>query len=152
MRRAVFLDRDGTINVEVRATSPIPAQVRLLPGAARAIAEHKREAGLAVVAVSNQSGHSQGPLRPGADAGRARAEVERQLREEAGACAGRLLLLPAPSRGGGGAPTPVVCDCRKPEHRHAGAGGPRDGASAMEGSFMVGDKRIDRGLRQPAPG
>src|SRR3989442_10231306 len=59
-RRAVFLDRDGTI---VDAPSPgflhEPGRVRLLPGAAEAI-HRLNEAGWLVVTVSNQSGIARG--------------------------------------------------------------------------------------------
>ena len=59
-RRAVFLDRDGTI---VDDPSPgflhEPGRVRLLPGAAEAI-HRLNEAGWLVVTVSNQSGIARG--------------------------------------------------------------------------------------------
>jgi len=59
-RRAVFLDRDGTI---VDDPSPgflhDPGRVRLLPGAAKAI-HRLNEAGWLVVTVSNQSGIARG--------------------------------------------------------------------------------------------
>src|SRR5438445_618001 len=59
-RRAVFLDRDGTI---VDDPSPgflhEPGRVRLLPGAAKAI-HRLNEAGWLVVTVSNQSGIARG--------------------------------------------------------------------------------------------
>jgi D-glycero-D-manno-heptose 1,7-bisphosphate phosphatase len=53
-RRAVFLDRDGTI-VEDVAYLREPQQVRLLPGAAAAI-ERLNSAGLLVIVATNQSG------------------------------------------------------------------------------------------------
>ena len=138
MRRAVFLDRDGTINVEVGYISD-PAQVRLLPGAARAIAE-LREAGLAVVGVSNQSGIARG--RFGLEQMHAvQAEVERQLREEAGAWLDGFYFCPHHPEGVV-EPYAGVCDCRKP-----GIGmleqAVRELGLSLEGSFMVGDKRID---------
>ncbi|HTR20882.1 MAG TPA: HAD family hydrolase [Gemmatimonadales bacterium] len=58
LRRAVFLDRDGTI-VDDPGFLADPAQVRLLPGAAGAI-RHLNRAGLVVVVVSNQSGIARG--------------------------------------------------------------------------------------------
>lgn len=57
-RRAAFLDRDGTI-VDDPGFLSDPADVRLLPGAARAI-RHLNRAGLVVVVVSNQSGIARG--------------------------------------------------------------------------------------------
>ncbi|MBX2998955.1 MAG: D-glycero-beta-D-manno-heptose 1,7-bisphosphate 7-phosphatase [Caldilineaceae bacterium] len=53
-RPAVFLDRDGTINVEVNYLSD-PDEFRLLPGVAEAIHRLNRE-GWPVVVVTNQSG------------------------------------------------------------------------------------------------
>jgi D-glycero-D-manno-heptose 1,7-bisphosphate phosphatase len=58
MRRAVFLDRDGTINREVGVLSD-PDEVELLPGAAEAIAR-LNEDGWLVIVVSNQSGVGRG--------------------------------------------------------------------------------------------
>ncbi len=57
-RPAVFLDRDGTIIEEVGYPSR-PEQVRILPGAAEALARLK-EAGYALVVVTNQSGIARG--------------------------------------------------------------------------------------------
>ena len=53
-RRAVFLDRDGTI-IEDVAYLREPQEVRLLPGAAAAI-ERLNSAGLLVIVATNQSG------------------------------------------------------------------------------------------------
>jgi D-glycero-D-manno-heptose 1,7-bisphosphate phosphatase len=58
VRRAVFLDRDGTI-VEDPGFLHEPGKVRLLPGAAEAI-HRLNEAGWLVVTVSNQSGIARG--------------------------------------------------------------------------------------------
>lgn len=57
-RRAVFLDRDGTI-VEDPGFLSNPDDVRLIRGAARAI-RHMNRAGLPVVVVTNQSGIARG--------------------------------------------------------------------------------------------
>jgi D-glycero-D-manno-heptose 1,7-bisphosphate phosphatase len=57
-RRAVFLDRDGTI-VEDSGFLHEPGNVRLLPGAAEAI-RGLNQAGWLVVTVSNQSGIARG--------------------------------------------------------------------------------------------
>jgi D-glycero-D-manno-heptose 1,7-bisphosphate phosphatase len=60
VNRAVFLDRDGTI-IEDRGYLREPEQVRLLPGAARAIQRLNSNGWLAVV-VTNQSGIARGLL------------------------------------------------------------------------------------------
>jgi D-glycero-D-manno-heptose 1,7-bisphosphate phosphatase len=58
IRRAVFLDRDGTI-VEDPGFLHEPGKVRLLPGAAEAI-RGLNQAGWLVITVSNQSGIARG--------------------------------------------------------------------------------------------
>ena len=57
-RRAVFLDRDGTI-VEDPGFLHDPGKVRLIPGAAEAI-HQLNQAGWLVITVSNQSGIARG--------------------------------------------------------------------------------------------
>ena len=59
-RAGVFLDRDGTI-IEDAGYLADPADVRLLPGSADAIARLNR-AGLPVIVVTNQSGIARGLL------------------------------------------------------------------------------------------
>jgi histidinol-phosphate phosphatase family protein len=61
-RPAVFLDRDGTIIEDVHHLSR-PGQVRLLPGAARAVRRF-REAGYVPVVVTNQSVVGRGLVTP----------------------------------------------------------------------------------------
>jgi len=59
-RRAVFLDRDGTINEDVHYLRRVE-DFRLLPGAAEAIAR-LNAAGWLVIVVTNQSGIARGYL------------------------------------------------------------------------------------------
>jgi len=59
-RSAVFLDRDGTINVERDYLSD-PEQLELIPGAGPAI-HALNDAGLPVIVVTNQSGIARGML------------------------------------------------------------------------------------------
>lgn len=56
--KAVFLDRDGTINVEVGYLSD-PDELELIPGAAEAVAR-LNDAGYIVVVITNQSGVARG--------------------------------------------------------------------------------------------
>jgi D-glycero-D-manno-heptose 1,7-bisphosphate phosphatase len=58
LRRAVLLDRDGTINVETHYLSR-PEQLELLPGAADGL-RMMRDLGLALIVVTNQSGIGRG--------------------------------------------------------------------------------------------
>ncbi|GLC26401.1 D-glycero-alpha-D-manno-heptose-1,7-bisphosphate 7-phosphatase [Roseisolibacter agri] len=58
LRPAVFLDRDGTL-IDDEHYLADPDRVRLRPGAARAV-RRLRDAGLAIVVVTNQSGIARG--------------------------------------------------------------------------------------------
>lgn len=58
MKRAVFLDRDGTLIVEKNYLSD-PAQVELLPGVPEAL-QQLQEAGFLLFIVTNQSGIGRG--------------------------------------------------------------------------------------------
>ena len=58
MNRAVFLDRDGTVNEEVGYLRDL-ADLRLIPGAGASI-KRLNEAGLKVILVTNQSGVARG--------------------------------------------------------------------------------------------
>lgn len=62
LRPGLFLDRDGTINVEVDYLSD-PDELVLIPGAADAI-RRAREAGYVIIVVTNQSGVARGILTP----------------------------------------------------------------------------------------
>lgn len=58
MDRAVFLDRDGTLNVDRNYLSD-PAQLELLPGVPGALSR-LRDAGFRLIIVTNQSGIGRG--------------------------------------------------------------------------------------------
>ncbi len=75
-RPAVFLDRDGTL-IEDREYLSDPAGVRLLPGVPEGL-RRLREAGFALVVVTNQSGIGRSWMTE-ADYLRVAAEVDRQL-------------------------------------------------------------------------
>jgi len=62
-RRAVFLDRDGTLMEDVGYLGD-PHRVKLLPSVPRAL-EMLRSAGFLLIMVSNQSGVARGYLGPG---------------------------------------------------------------------------------------
>lgn len=104
MRPAVFLDRDGTVNVDTGYVSR-PRDVILIPGAAKAIAR-LNAAGIPVVIVTNQSGIGRGLLRQG-DYAQVRDRVAELLREQGGAHVDATYECPHDQRVG-------ECACRKP--------------------------------------
>ena len=58
MNKAVFLDRDGTVNEEVGYMTDL-SKLRLIPGAGASI-KRLNDAGLKVVLVTNQAGVARG--------------------------------------------------------------------------------------------
>lgn len=144
-RPAVFLDRDGTLNEEVDFLRD-PADLRLLPGAAEAVAR-LNEAGLACVVVTNQSGIARGLLDE-ADLAVIHAELERGL-AEGGARLDALYHCPHHPDFG----ERIDCDCRKPRpgllRRAAG-----DLGLDLRQSFVVGDslRDLEAGAALGVPG
>lgn len=139
MRRAVFLDRDGTINEQVGYCGD-PAMIRLIPGAAQAVRRFN-ELGLLTVVVTNQSAVARGLITED-QVRRVNAEVARQVAAQTG---GRFdAFYYAPFH-----PTEAVdpryatdSDWRKP-----GGGMLRQAAQdfgiELAASFLVGDADID---------
>lgn len=107
--RAVFLDRDGTINVDTGYVGD-PGQVTLIPGAAEAIRE-LRAAGYLAIVVSNQSGVARGYF--GLDDVRAVNNRLRRLLEEQGTGVDAFYICPH-FPGGSDPKYSFECDCRKP--------------------------------------
>lgn len=136
-RRAVFLDRDGTINVEVEYLGK-SRDARLLPGVGEAMAR-LGQAGLAVVVVSNQSGLARGYFSE-QDLAAVRFELATQLARSGARVDGWYHCPHHPQ--GVVAHLAVDCDCRKPAPglilRAAKELGLR-----LDGSFMVGDRLRD---------
>ncbi|MBI3945599.1 MAG: D-glycero-beta-D-manno-heptose 1,7-bisphosphate 7-phosphatase [Armatimonadetes bacterium] len=128
--RLVFLDRDGTLNVE-RYYLSSPEQVTLLPGAAEGV-RRMREMGLATVVATNQSGLARGYF----DAA-ALERVHERLRAllaEAGAAVDAIYVCPHhPDEG---------CDCRKPAPG-MGRRAARDFGADPARAFVIGDKVCD---------
>jgi D-glycero-D-manno-heptose 1,7-bisphosphate phosphatase len=128
MKRAVFLDRDGTIIQEKEYLSR-PEDVRILPGAAEAL-QRLRNASFALFIVSNQSGVGRGYF--------TLADVERVHRRMIELLSGvqfeKIYVAPetpqAPSHG------------RKPSPQFLFEGRDEFGIE-LPRSYMVGDKLID---------
>ena len=104
MRPAVFLDRDGTVNVDTGYVSRA-CDVILIPGAAKAIAR-LNAAAIPVVIVTNQSGIGRGLLRR-EDFARVRDRVGEMLRDQGEAHVDATYECPHDPRVG-------ECACRKP--------------------------------------
>lgn len=138
MKPAVFLDRDGVINVDVNYLSR-PEDVRLIPGAARAIAK-LNAAGFAVVVVSNQSGLARGYFGP-EDLEAVRAELDRRL-AQAGARVDAYYHCPHHPDQGVIPELTRACDCRKPAPGMV-LRAARELNLDLAASFMVGDKPSD---------
>ncbi len=109
-RPAVFLDRDGTLNVERQGALRDPDDLELIQGSAAAVAR-LQEAGRVVVVITNQSAVGRGWMTP-----EDLAAVHERLAEllaAAGACPVRVYACPHhPTEGVG--ELRVACDCRKP--------------------------------------
>ena len=137
MEKAVFLDRDGTINEEKDYLFR-PEEFAFIPGAPEAIARLKN-AGFLVIVVTNQSGVARGYF--GVDDVRRLHDHLQRLLAEAGTAIDGFYLCPHhPEHGVGEYKT--ECDCRK------GRPGMLLQAAAehnidLRRSFMVGDKLAD---------
>jgi histidinol-phosphate phosphatase family protein len=146
--RAVFLDRDGTINEEVNRLSD-PAQFRLLPGVGAAIRKLNR-AGYAVIVVTNQ---------PVIARGDCTEETLRKIHDrmetelgEASAYLDGIYYCPHHPDGGFAGERPelkLACSCRKPE-----AGMIQAACAEMNlnpsGSWLIGDSDSDSGAARRA--
>jgi D-glycero-D-manno-heptose 1,7-bisphosphate phosphatase len=131
-RPALFLDRDGVVNVEVNYLHR-PRDLAMIPGGAGVIAECNRR-GVPVLVVTNQAGIGRGLY--GADA---YASVNQAIAEELARDGARIDgWYCCPHLPGAG------CACRKPEPgllRTAAA----EHALDLGRSVMVGDKVSDLG-------
>jgi D-glycero-D-manno-heptose 1,7-bisphosphate phosphatase len=134
---AVFLDRDGVIIDEVNYLSG-PEQVRLIPGAAEAIARLNQR-GIPVVVVTNQSGVARGLFPEEGVA--AVHEYLSGLLAAAGAHVSRYYYCPHHPTAGRGA-YGIDCLCRKPRPGMLLRAAAEMGLD-LGRSFLVGDKRSD---------
>ena len=129
---AAFLDRDGTINVKAPEGEYVesPSEVRLLPGAAAAVAR-LNAAGVPVLVVTNQRGIALGRMTE-ADLARVHARIVSELASEGAHVDG---WYSCPHDIG-------VCDCRKPGtllFERAAA----EHAIGLDRAVVVGDSASD---------
>lgn len=108
-RRAVFLDRDGTVNEEVHFLSQ-PDQIELLPTVANTISK-LNQCGIAIVVVTNQSGVARGYI-PEKQLDVIHTRLSQLLAEQNALIDGVYYCPHHPTEGIG--QYHVDCDCRKP--------------------------------------
>ena len=129
-RAAIFLDRDGTV-IEDVVYPRDPDQVRLLPGALLAL-RRLRQAGFALVLVSNQSGVGRGFVTEA----QAQAVHERmvQILGNGGVLLDGAYYCPhSPGEG---------CSCRKPSPEMVQRAAVDLGID-LQRSFLIGDRLRD---------
>lgn len=136
MKRAVFLDRDGTINIEKEYLYRA-ADFEFIPGAAEAI-RLLNHAGILVVVVTNQSGVARGYYTED-DVENLHRHIDREL-AHSGAHVDVWLYCPHHPTGRGSYALP--CNCRKPLPGMLQEAAARYDID-LEGSTMIGDKRAD---------
>jgi len=136
-RRAIFLDRDGTLSHEVGYVNH-PSRFRLYPwsvGAIRAI----NEAGWLAVVVTNQAGVARGYF-PEVVVDEVNGRLREWMDEGGARLDGLYVCLHHPSVGE--PPYRKDCDCRKPKPgmlRRA----ERELGADLARSWVVGDRRSD---------
>jgi len=147
-RPAVFLDRDGTLNIETKLLSS-PAQLELLPGAAHAVRTLNR-AGLLAIVVTNQAKIARGDCSE-SDLEQIHDKLEALLEKE-DAYLDAIYYCPHHPDGGGPGERPelkIECDCRKPGtamiERAAS-----DFSIQLEDSWLIGDTTVDLQTAQNA--
>ena len=136
MKSAVFLDRDGTINVEKEYLYQI-ADFEFIPGAPEAI-KILNQAGIMVVVVTNQSGVARGYYTEN-DVETLHRHIACEL-ERSGAHVDAWLFCPHHPAGRGSYALP--CDCRKPLPGMLKEASRRYDID-LHNSAMIGDKRAD---------
>jgi D-glycero-D-manno-heptose 1,7-bisphosphate phosphatase len=131
--KAVFLDRDGTLNVKPPAGEYVerPSELRLLPGAAEGV-RMLREAGRWTVVVTNQRGVALGRMNA-EDLDAVHVRLEDLLAREGAALDG----IYACTHGLG------ECNCRKPEPGLLLAARKDNPQISFSRSAIVGDSRSD---------
>ncbi len=137
IRRAVFLDRDGTINVEKDYLHKIE-DFEFIPGVPEAI-KRLKDAGFLIIVVSNQSGVARGYFDEHA-VNRLHRHIQAELASYGTSIDAFYFCTHHPEQGVG--EYRVACDCRK------GAPGMLLQAAHehnidLHNSFMVGDKLAD---------
>lgn len=143
MRRAVFLDRDGTLNVEKEYLYRI-VDFEFIPGAVEAV-RLLNEAGFLVVVVTNQSGVARGYYTE-EDVESLHRHIAAEL-QKSGARVDAWLYCPHHPDGRGSYSLP--CGCRKPLPGMLKEAARRHDID-LAASVMIGDKLADVAAGQAA--
>jgi len=136
MKRAVFLDRDGTINIEKEYLYQA-AEFEFIPGAPEAI-KLLNQGGFTVVVVTNQSGVARGYYTE-EDVHNLHRHIAVEL-ARSGAHVDEWLYCPHHPSGRGSYALP--CNCRKPLPGMLHEAAARHNIN-LEESTMIGDKLAD---------
>jgi D-glycero-D-manno-heptose 1,7-bisphosphate phosphatase len=146
MRKAVFLDRDGTLNVEKGYIRDL-SEVELYPGAARAV-RLLNDAGILAILVTNQTGAARGYYVI-EHVDNLNNKVQELLHNEAGARLDGVYYCPHYS--GGIVPEFTMdCDCRKPAPGMIVQAARDFGDIELAASYVIGDKATDITLARNA--
>lgn len=139
MRIAVFLDRDGTLNVEKGYIRNV-AEIELIPGAARAVRK-LNDAGILCILTSNQTGTARGyyPLEHIHALNKRVADL---LKAEADARLDAVYFCPH-YEGGIVPELALPCTCRKPASGMIKQALKDFPDIDLHRSFVVGDKATD---------
>lgn len=137
INKAVFLDRDGTVNEEVGYMTDLE-KLRLIPGAGRAI-RRLNDAGFKVVLVTNQSGVARGFF-PEELVHEAHERIDEMLRSD-GARIDAVYYCPHHPTAGNSHYT-RECQCRKPKTGLIDRA-VQDLDIDISSSYMIGDKWSD---------
>jgi len=141
--KAVFLDRDGTLNPDEKGYIATPAEFELYPFSAQAVSIFA-ELGFLVVVITNQSGIARGYYSE-EDLQAVHEKMVRQL-AEGGAQLDEILHCPHHPQGV--VPSlQKVCQCRKPSNQLFRQLQKKYRLKASD-SFMIGDKASDIGFGQ----
>jgi D,D-heptose 1,7-bisphosphate phosphatase len=144
-RGAIFLDRDGTVNVE-RSYITRPEELELLPGVAAAIRE-LRQAGFLAILITNQSAIARG-LATEADIGKVHQRLASEL-AKSGAALDAVYLCPHHPDAAVRQDLKIACNCRKPSIGLIQQAC-RDFDIRLARSWMVGDQTRDMEMARRA--
>jgi D-glycero-D-manno-heptose 1,7-bisphosphate phosphatase len=137
MEKAIFLDRDGTINEEMGYINH-PSRLVIFPFVAESI-RLIREAGYKAVVITNQAGIARGYFKESV-LQEVHARMNRILKEQGAELDGLYFCPHHPTEGA--APYRMDCNCRKPKPGMV-LQAQKDLNINLEESWMIGDRYKD---------